>query len=130
MQQISFYATTLVMENLLNKVEHSEPVEQSLVTVRHFKDTEDLRNSRDCCLESKQEENVEKVSKGICEDFLRSNSKAIFLSTSSKKRALETAYLIKDSSSRVINRSIKIKNLKDSWISCLYCGQTQCYLTG
>lgn len=73
-----------------------EAPNKNLLVVRHLEDINDLSNSRDSSLESGQEAEAERISEAIYSDFKLSGAKAIFLNVSSKKRAHETANLIKD----------------------------------
>lgn len=77
--------------------DYTSNVENSnLLVMRHLRDLNDLRNSRDSGLESNQEEETIKMSEAIYNDFESSDARAIFLSVSNKKRTLETASLIKE----------------------------------
>jgi broad specificity phosphatase PhoE len=82
------------MENCQNNFQEIKG--QNLLVIRHLEDISDLSNSRDSSLESGQEAEVEHISEVIYYDFELSGAKAIFLNVSSKKRARETADLIKD----------------------------------
>lgn len=68
---------------------------QEILMLRHFKDINDLRYSRDSSIESGQEELAFSVAIKIYEDFKNNpDNKSIFLSVSNKKRAFESANLI------------------------------------
>ncbi len=81
------------MENYQNNFQ--KITDQNLLVIRHLEDISDLSNSRDSSLESGQEAEAERISEVIYSDFELSGAKAIFLNVSSKKRAWETASLIK-----------------------------------
>jgi broad specificity phosphatase PhoE len=82
------------MENNLNNFKETK--DQNLLVIRHLEDINDLSSGRDSSLERGQEAEVEKIAETIYSDFELSGAKAIFLNASSKKRAHETASLIKD----------------------------------
>ena len=81
------------MEN--NPNNFREKKNQKLLVIRHLEDINDLSNGRDSSLEGGQEREIERISETLYSDFKLSGCKAIFLNSSSKKRAYETANLIK-----------------------------------
>ena len=62
--------------------------------LRHLKDVEDLRNSRDCGIESGQEDRAEEIAQRILSDANEKNAKIVILFTSKKRRATESTNLI------------------------------------
>jgi hypothetical protein len=69
--------------------------DRGLMIIRHLRDINDLANGRDSSIEANQEGAALDIAQEIYADFEQSNASAIFLSVSSKKRALETAELIR-----------------------------------
>ena len=69
--------------------------ERGLLIIRHLQDVNDLSNGRDSSIEANQEGVALEIAQKIYTDFEQSGASAIFLSVSSKKRALETAELIR-----------------------------------
>jgi broad specificity phosphatase PhoE len=69
--------------------------ERGLLIIRHLRDINDLANGRDSSIEADQEVIALEIAQEIYADFEQSGASAIFLSVSSKKRALETAELIR-----------------------------------
>lgn len=68
---------------------------RGLFIIRHLRDINDLANGRDSSIEADQERFALEIAQEIYTDFEQSGAGAIFLSVSSKKRALETAELIR-----------------------------------
>lgn len=78
-------------------INFQESLDKNLFIIRHLEDINDLSNSRDSSLENGQETEAEHISEAIYSDFELSGAKAIFLNVSSKKRARETAEIVKSS---------------------------------
>lgn len=64
--------------------------------LRHLKDVNDLRDSRDSGIESEQESIAEEISRRVVSCAEKSDAKIIILFTSSKRRAMESTILIVD----------------------------------
>lgn len=96
--------------------------DQNLLIIRHLKDINDLSNSRDSSLESGQEAEAEHIAEAIYADFELSEAEAIFLNVSSKKRAIETAGLIKKAILKN-HREVKVSINSDDRLADLDHGQ-------
>jgi len=66
-----------------------------LLIIRHLRDVNDLSDSRDSSIESYQDDDALRVASELCADFENSDANSIFITASSKKRALESANLVK-----------------------------------
>jgi len=76
--------------------------ERGLLVIRHLRDINDLNNGRDSSIEANQEDAALAIAQEIYADFEQSEASAIFLSVSSKNRALETAELIRQQMKGVV----------------------------
>jgi hypothetical protein len=68
----------------------------NLSLARHLKDIDDLRDSRDSGIQEGQDLDAHKIADRIIQQVENTDKKILILSTSSKKRAIESASLVKD----------------------------------
>jgi len=85
----------------MEKMERNIPRQNHLELLRHLKDIDDLRDSRDSGIESGQESKAEEIAKRIISDAEKSNAKIIILFTSTKRRSIESANLIAETLKKV-----------------------------
>lgn len=81
----------------MEKMERSVSHPDRFRLFRHLKDVEDLRDSRDCGIESGQEGRAEEIAQRIISDANEKNARIIILFTSKKRRATESTNLIAES---------------------------------
>lgn len=85
----------------MEKMERNIPRQNHLELLRHLKDIDDLRDSRDSGIESGQESYAEEIAQRIIADAEKSNAKIIILFASTKRRSTESANLIAETLRKV-----------------------------
>jgi len=89
-----------------NSQDDKNTEKKDLVILRHLKDINDLRNSRDSGIEEGQEELISSISERIVSSIKAHNIKILILTISTKKRVVESTNLIVDS---IRNQNPEIK---------------------